>query len=139
PSMRRSTIATRAPRSVALMAAAKAVEPEPRMTRSNGSGIGGPPSPLEGVVLAGRTDGRCEGRALDIRSGGDDRAAGREFDPGVFHAGDRLERLGDVGDAVVAGHPADAEIDIDDRVFIAHVAFPSVPWSILARATGNGR
>src|SRR5712691_6376366 len=79
PSVRRSTIATRAPRSVARMAAAKAVEPEPRMTRSNGSGIGGgPPSSLEGVVLAGLADGRRQGRALDIRSGGDNRAAGRE-------------------------------------------------------------
>jgi len=44
------------------------------------------------------------------------RAAGREIDPGVFHAGDRLERLGDADDAIVAGHPAEAEIDVDDRL-----------------------
>src|SRR3990172_2134245 len=116
PSIRRSTIATRAPSSDALIAAANAVDPDPRIRRSNGSAIrGGATAALERVVLAGRPDGggerggghvgaRFDDRAarLEIDGGGhggarfDDRAARLEIDGGALDAGHRLERLGDV-------------------------------------------
>src|SRR5579859_59554 len=88
PGVRRSTIATRAPRSEARIAAAKAVEPEPRMRKSNGSGIRGrPAAPLEGVVLPRGADSLGQGRSCDVRARGDDRAAGGEIDRGLLDAG----------------------------------------------------
>src|SRR5919197_1755030 len=95
PTVRRSTIVTRAPSSLALIAAAKAVDPEPRIRRSYGSAMsGGSPSSLEGVVLASGAHGPREGRALDVGSGRHHRRALREIDGDLLDVRDGFERAG---------------------------------------------
>lgn len=161
-----STIPTRAPNALALIAAAKAVEPEPRIKKSwrsdnelDGLRLGlksemaWPGARISLPRLARRSSqiwvlcvryaarlvrapivrSRCSTPALEsvvaaLSDGASERSP-RNVWTGLNYGGSigeadlcpsdtrhRLERLGDMPDAVVAGHTPDTHVDEDDRL-----------------------
>lgn len=88
---------------------------------------------------SGLANGGREELAADVRPGSNDGAPRSEVDGCFLDAGDGFEGCLHPDDTVVAGHPADAEIDEDDGLGVLHSSVSIYDGAYARLASGQPR